>query len=74
MNNVLQQGNVDTACCKVRHDQELYMFSSESDKALLACALIHSAVNVHTLEACLGKQFMEVFNVVASCCKNDCLL
>lgn len=74
MNDVLQQGDINTTSCKVRHNQELYMLSSECDQALLTCALIHSTIDIYTLETCLCQQFVEVLNVVTSCRKNYSLL
>ena len=58
MNDVIEEGDIDTTCCQVCDNQEVNLLESELQETFLSCPLIHSSIYESALEASMLAKFI----------------
>lgn len=51
MNNVIQEGDIDTTCRQISDNQKVYLLEPELLETFLSCSLIHCTIDEGALEA-----------------------
>ena len=74
MNDVVEQGNIDTSGCQVCHDEEVDSLGPKLEQPVFSCALVHGTENESALEACMRTELVNVLNMISCGSENNGLL
>ena len=74
VNNVLEQGNVNTSSSKIGDEEHFDYLLAELVQSIFSGPLVHGTVNIVTRKAGFLAQLTEIFNVVFCGPEDYCLL
>ena len=74
MDNIFQEGNINTSCCQVSHKHEVDRSLAEFSQLFFTSGLVHCAINKVSSKTTLYCQLAQVLNVIPSCTEDDRLL